>query len=94
MKIELSLLEEAVVTIFKEMKEQGVDDIDLDSDFYWNVPSEFIYDVYNEPPRLDIGQLEDDYETLCKAKEKELLVKYNLKNISTIFRYLAEKDSA
>ncbi|MEX5731660.1 hypothetical protein [Providencia hangzhouensis] len=47
MKIELSLLEEAIVAIFKEMKVQGMDNIDLDADFYWNVPSESIYDIYN-----------------------------------------------
>lgn len=49
MKIELSLLEDAIVTIFNEMKEQGVDNIDLDADFYWHVPSESVYDIYNEP---------------------------------------------
>ncbi|MBG5891592.1 hypothetical protein AB6F89_07265 [Providencia hangzhouensis] len=93
MKIELSLLEEAIVAIFKEMKVQGMDNIDLDADFYWNVPSESIYDIYNETTQLDIGQLEADYEMLCKAKENELLIKYNLKNISGILRYLSEKHA-
>lgn len=55
MKIKLNLLGEAVITIFNEMKEQGIDNIDLDSDFYWNVPYESIYDIYNEPTQLDIG---------------------------------------
>ena len=93
MKIKLNLLEEAVITIFNEMKEQGIDNIDLDSDFYWNVPYASIYDVYNEPTQLDIGQLEDDYEILYEATEKALLVRHNLKNIAAILRYLAEKHS-
>lgn len=93
MKIKLNLLEEAVITIFNEMKEQGIDNIDLDSEFYWNVPSESIYDVYNEPTQLDIGQLEDDYAILYEATKKALLVRHNLKNIADILRYLAEKHS-
>ena len=93
MKIELSLLEEVITTIFNEIKEQGMNSIDLDADFYWHVPSESNYDIYNVPAQLDIGQLEADYEMLCKAKENELLVKYNLKNISAILRYLSEKHA-
>lgn len=93
MKVKLNILEEAVITIFNEMREQGVDNIDLDSDFYWNVPSESIYDAYNEPAQLDIGQLEDDYAILYEATEKSLLVRHNLKNIAAILRYLAEKHS-
>ncbi len=29
--------------------------------------SESIYDIYNETTQLDIGQLEADYEMLCKS---------------------------
>ncbi|MEQ4674211.1 hypothetical protein ABN063_06570 [Providencia vermicola] len=92
MKIELELLEECIMTIFHEMKSQNINTINLESDFYWNVPSESIYDIYKEPIQLDVGQLEDDYKTLCQAKEKDILVRHNLKSISAILRYIAEKS--
>jgi len=91
MQIDLSLLEKTIVTIFSEMKKRGLDHIPLDADFYWNVPSEAIYNPYDEPNQLDIGQLEDDYETLRLANDADKLIGYNLKNISAIMRYLAEK---
>lgn len=91
MQVDLNLLEKAVVSILREMKLRGVEHILLDADFYWNVPSEFIYDPYNEPNQLDIGQLEDDYETLKHAHETNKLSGYNLKNVSSIMRYLSEK---
>lgn len=91
MQVDLSLLEKAVSTIFSEMKRRGIDSVPLDADFYWNVPSESIYDPYNEPNQLDIGQLEDDYETLRLAQETDKLMGYNLKNVSAIIRYLSEK---
>ena len=93
MNIELNVLKDTINTIFDEMKADGIESIKLDFDFYWNVPAESLYDIYNDPQQLDIGQLEDDYRTLCEAKEKDILVRYNLKNISAILRYLAEKDS-
>lgn len=91
MQVDLSLLEKAVVTILGEMKRRGIDSIPLDADFYWNLPSEAIYDPYNEPNQLDIGQLTDDYETLKLAQETDRLIGYNLKNVSAIMRYLSEK---
>lgn len=91
MKVDLDLLEKAVVSILSDMKQRGLDSVQLDADFYWNVPSEFIYDPYNEPSHLDIGQLEEDHETLRCAQEKDKLTGHNLKNISAIMRYLSVK---
>ncbi|EUD08673.1 hypothetical protein GKR59_07760 [Providencia alcalifaciens] len=91
MNINLNVLENAISSIFEEMKKNGIESVKLDSDFYWNVPSDALYDVYNEP-KLDVGQLEDDYDALLKAKGNEILVRYNLKNIAAILRYLAEKE--
>lgn len=91
MNIELEKLEEIMTTILGELKKRGIDSIPLEADFYWNIPSDSIYDPYNEPTQLDIGQLEDDYETLLKAKSKEKLTGYNLKNISSLLRYISEK---
>lgn len=87
MNINLNVLENAISSIFEEMKKNGIESVKLDSDFYWNVPSDAIYDVYNEP-KLDVGQL----EALLKTKGNEILVRYNLKNIAAILRYLAEKE--
>lgn len=91
MKVELDFLEKVVASIFREMKMRGIDGVQLDADFYWNVPSESIYDPYNEPGQLDIGQLEEDYETLRFAHKTDALIGYNLKNISPIMRYLSVK---
>ncbi|ROP60165.1 hypothetical protein EDF81_3001 [Enterobacter sp. BIGb0383] len=82
MQVDLDLLEAAIATIFSDMKQRGIDSVQLDSDFYWNVPFKCIYDPYNEPSQLDIGQLEEDYEALKHAQETDKLTGYNLKNIS------------
>lgn len=80
-----------MITILEDLKKRGIDNVPLDADFYWNVPSDAIYDPYNEPSQLDIGQLENDYETLLNAKKTGSLIGYNLKNLSSILRYISEK---
>lgn len=94
MKIELDLLQDALAEIFLLMKERGVENIELDADFYWHIPTDAIYDINHEPSQLDVGQLEDDYNTLSEAKIENRLIGYNLKNISSILRYLAERYPA
>ncbi|WP_455812467.1 hypothetical protein [Pseudomonas graminis] len=91
MKIEFKKLEEIMINILGELQKRGIDNVPLDADFYWNVPSDAIYDPYNEPSLLDIGQLEDDYETLLNAKKTDSFIGYNLKNLSSILRYISEK---
>ncbi|HEJ9057551.1 hypothetical protein [Serratia fonticola] len=94
MNIDINKLEEILTAILEELKARGIASVPLDADFYWNIPSEAIYDTYNEPSELDIGQLEDDYEMLLSAKNKGKLVGYNLKHASSLLRYIAEKHPA
>ncbi|TCB95888.1 hypothetical protein E0L21_24355 [Kosakonia quasisacchari] len=91
MQIDLTLLEKVVTEIFTEMKNRGIDSVPLDADYYWNIPSEALYDPYQDPNQLDLGQLQDDYETLRLAHATGSLVSYNLKNIAAIMRFLSEK---
>lgn len=91
MQIELTFLEKIVNSIFLEMKQRGMGSIPLDGDFYWNIPSESLFDPHNEPNQLDIGQLAEDYEILRLAYAQDSLVSHNLKNVSAIMRFLSEK---
>lgn len=91
MEIDLDILESAVRKIFSDMRSRGINSVPLEADFYWNIPPEGLYDPYNMPAELDLGQLEEDYENLVQTKEKDLLIGYNLKNVSVLLRYLSDK---
>ena len=39
--------------------------IELEADFYWNVPDAVKYDQYEEPKELDVGQLSEDWDRLA-----------------------------
>ncbi|BCQ36913.1 hypothetical protein [Erwinia rhapontici] len=91
MEVDLNVLEGAVNKIFSEMRRKGLGSVSLDTDFYWNIPSEMLYDPYTEPTDLNIGQLEEDYENLVQMSNKNMLIGHNLKNIAVLLRYLSEK---
>jgi len=91
MEMDLNVLEGAVKKIFSDMRDRGLDNISLDADFYWSIPSEMIYDPYTEPTDLNIGQLEEDYKNLVQMSNENLLIGHNLKNVAVLLRYLSEK---
>lgn len=90
MKVELDLIEKAIAIIFEQMKCRGLSSVELDCDFYWNIPTEHLYNVYCEPGELDIGQLTDDYDTLKKNLDDDILTFYNLKNVAAVMRFLSQ----
>ena len=91
MVLDLNTLENIVKKVFSNMRSRGIREITLDSDFYWDIPTELLYDPYNEPKELNIGQLEEDYDVLKQSSQKNILVGHNLKNISVLLRYISMK---
>ncbi len=88
-ELDLDLLEKIIVNIFSKIKEQNI--IPLDVDYYWEVSGEEIYDIYQKPEQLDIGQLSEDYTFLCEAYRGNFLVQPNLRKVAALLRYLSER---
>lgn len=91
MNIELDRIEKFFNLIIKELKGNGIDNIPLDYDFYWNIPSDLLYDLYNEPKELDMGQLSEDYQFLSYSINQDIVTSSNLRKLSSLLRYIADK---
>ena len=57
--------------LFAYLEDQGVESIDFAVDYYWNIPKEQMYNPYQEPFELDMGQLTDDWDDLQKLLDPE-----------------------
>lgn len=91
MKISIDEIEEVTRHLFAHLRESGVELIDLDADFYWNVSLEQRYNVNVEPNDLDVGQLSDDWGELMRiARGDAPPIAYALVWLSAILRYVGE----
>jgi hypothetical protein len=45
--------------------------VEIDDDFYWDVPAEARYDAYGEPKTHTVGQLSDDWRELQRLLKGE-----------------------
>jgi hypothetical protein len=91
MEIILDDLQEIFTLLVQNIKEKGIKTINLEVDYYWNIPQPQIYDPYQKPLELDLGQLSDDWNELRKilTTQKEPLG-YHLVWLAAILRAVGE----
>jgi len=66
MKITTEELRQAVNLVLAHLEESGQREFEVEEDFYWNIPEAELYNPYNEPSNLDLGQLSDDIKEIRK----------------------------
>lgn len=61
-------------------------------DFYWNVPTDRLYEVKQSQPELDVGRLSDDWEFLeAILKDKNQAVSLMMMHLAPLLRHVGEK---
>jgi len=79
------------------IKTRGIETVNLDKDFYWNIPSETLYDANLDPPNLkiDLGSFYADWEMISKLLQTDSVpVGYQLTQVAALLRYVGEATAA
>ena len=71
MRVSVEELRAISERIFQHLQAQGVNEIEIPVDYYWDVPRALRYDPYHPPAKLDLGQLSDDWAELTKLAGSE-----------------------
>lgn len=72
MTIEVARLRRIADLLFTHLENVGYASIEFDKDFYWHVPGNKLYDQYEPPGDLDVGQLTEDWEKLAAIERGEM----------------------
>lgn len=95
MKISTSELREIFEVLIEHLEERSCSEVELDWDYYWDIPEDELYDPYNTPENLDLGQLSEDWQKLQEvASEKLPPVGYGLTWLGAVLRAIGQKTSA
>lgn len=89
MKINIDQIIKITTHLLLKLKEHKGNEIELESDFYWDISLEEIYNPYKNPEDVTLGQLSDDLETVRKALESGDSIPYDLKKVSEIIKALS-----
>ncbi len=91
MNIDIETLERAFHNILIYLREVEGTSIEVDKDFYWNIPHQQRYDPYQIPTDLTLGQLSSDWEHIQEiASGKEEPVAYSLVWLASLLKYFGE----
>jgi hypothetical protein len=91
MNVEIETLQKALEIVFTHLKQHGVKAVEIEEDFYWNVPSAAVYDPLNAPTDMDLGQLSDDWSRLQSiTRDESIAVGYSLVWAASILRRIGE----
>jgi hypothetical protein len=64
MTVCLDEIEAIVAAVFSVLRDGGVETLDIDDGYYWNIPAEELQNFPGPPRDLDIGDLSEDWEFL------------------------------
>lgn len=92
-QIKLTELEKALALLLRQLREAEGETIELeDVDAYWSVPPEALYDPYQEPTGLTLGQLSDDLEAVQGLAEGAIPpVSLDLVKVAALLEALGRK---
>lgn len=77
--------------LLSHLEKNGVNEVDVAADFYWDIPASKRYDQYKEPKEHTVGQLSDDISELRRILDGGAPpVGYGLVWLSTVLRRIGE----
>lgn len=88
MKLRIAELRQAANALFDHIERSGIDEIEVDQDYYWSIPDEKLHAIYEEPTGFTAGQLSDDLQELRRMNSGERPpMAYALVWLSSLLRF-------
>jgi hypothetical protein len=87
LRIPVDDLRRAAELLLDHIRPAEGDVIELEQDMFWAVPPDALYDVYQEPTELSVGQLTDSWGNVSKLVRGEASpLSYDLVWLSDVLR--------
>lgn len=72
LQVQVSEIEKALARLLEALREQQGEVVELaEADYYWAVAPDQLYDPYQTPSRLTLGQLSDDLEEMGRIATQD-----------------------
>ena len=89
MKVNINEIQKIISLLLSKLKESKENEIELNSDFYWDIAVEELYNPYDEPKNISLGQLSDDLGEIKRLSISDDAIPYDLKRIAVIIKALS-----
>lgn len=93
MRITTTELRAAAELLLAHLEKSGRGTLEVEQDFYWEIPPKERYDPYAQPQELSLGQLSDDWvEVSAIVRGEGQPVGYALVWLASLLRAVGENN--
>lgn len=89
MKVNIEEIQQIALHLLGKLKESKGDEININNDFYWDIFAEELYNPYEEPKNIALGQLSDDLQEIQRLSKSDDAIAYDLKRLASILTVLS-----
>ena len=89
MRVNINNLQKIISLLLLKLKEAKGNEIEIENDFYWDILSDELYNPYNEPKNISLGQLSDELKEILRLQTTDDAIIYDLKRVSNILKALS-----
>lgn len=94
MKANIDEIEKVTLLLLLKLRESKGNVIEINNDFYWDIPADELYNPYEEPKNIGLGQLSDDLNEIKRLTMAFDVTPYDLKRLASILKALSLENPA
>ena len=90
MKVNIDEIQKITSFLLSRLREEKGNEIEIENDFYWDISSDELYNPYDTPENISLGQLSDQLKEIKRLSvSPDNAVSYDLKRIAVIIKALS-----
>lgn len=90
--VSVETMRRAATVLINHLEEKVGEEVILDQDMFWEIPSDQRFNIYEKPHEFTIGQIEDSFSSIEKlANNPESASSYGLVWLADVLRAVGEK---
>jgi len=89
MKVNLIEIEKVASCLLSKLRKNKDNEIELNNDYYWDISAGELYNPYEEPKNITLGQLPDDLEEIQRLNRFDDAIAYDFKRLASILKALS-----
>ena len=94
MKASIDEIEKITLILLSKLRESKGNLIEVNHDFYWDISVNELYNPYEEPKNITLGQLSDDLNEIQRLTKSDDATPYDLKRLASIINALGVENLA
>ncbi len=89
MNVNIDEVEKVALLLLSELRGSNGSNVEISNDYYWDIEDEELYNPYEKPKDLALGQLSFDLDSIQRLVKSDNAIAYDLKRLACILRALS-----